>query len=101
MELLQPADRPLQGDALIIVPPFAALERPALGPHLLQACAKAAGFEVRILYANLLLAAEIGELAGANEAAINAALSKAEQAQLFGLLDKIYAVCFADDAAGG
>lgn len=62
MELLPPAVRPRRGDALIIVPPFAALERPALGPHLLQACAKAAGFEVRILYANLLLAAEIGEL---------------------------------------
>jgi ribosomal peptide maturation radical SAM protein 1 len=62
MDLLQPGPRPLRGDALIIVPPFAALERPALGPHLLQSCAKEAGFEVRILYTNLLLAAEIGEL---------------------------------------
>ena len=38
------------------------------------------------------------DVAEANEAAINAALSKAEQAQLFGLLDKIYGVCFSDEA---
>jgi ribosomal peptide maturation radical SAM protein 1 len=62
MELLEPGARPRQGDALIVIPPFAALERPALGPHLLQACAREAGLEVRILYANLLLAARIGEL---------------------------------------
>ena len=53
---------PGEGDVLIIVPPFAALERPALGPHILQACARQAGFRVSILYADLLLAAEIGEL---------------------------------------
>jgi ribosomal peptide maturation radical SAM protein 1 len=50
-----------EGDALIVVPPFASLYRPALGPHLLQACAKRAGFDVCVLYANGLLAAEIGE----------------------------------------
>jgi ribosomal peptide maturation radical SAM protein 1 len=49
------------GDALLIIPPFAGFDRPALGPHLVQACARAAGFDVRLLYANLLLAAEIGE----------------------------------------
>jgi len=43
--------------------------------------------------------ANLCDIAEANEAAINAALSKPEQAQLFGLLDKIYGVCFADDAA--
>ena len=62
MELMAPGSRPRQGDALIVIPPFAALERPAFGPHLLQACAKEAGLQVRILYANLLLAARIGEL---------------------------------------
>lgn len=51
-----------EGDVLIVVPPFAALERPALGPHILQACARDAGFRVSILYANLRLAAEMGEL---------------------------------------
>ena len=47
--------------ALIIVPPFAGLDKPALGPHLLQACARQSGIEVSVLYANLSLSAEIGE----------------------------------------
>jgi hypothetical protein len=47
-------------DALIIVPPFALLNAPALGVHILQACAREAGFQVRVLYANLILAAVIG-----------------------------------------
>jgi len=51
-----------RGDALLIVPPFAAIDLPALGPHAVQASARAAGFEVAILYANLWFAAEIGEL---------------------------------------
>jgi ribosomal peptide maturation radical SAM protein 1 len=49
------------GDALIIVPPFASMIRPSMGVHLLQSCAREAGFKVEILYANLILAAEIGE----------------------------------------
>lgn len=53
--LLRPAD------ALIIVPPFAGLDRPSLGVHVLQACAKARGVDVRVFYANLLLGAEVGE----------------------------------------
>ncbi len=48
-------------DALLVVPPFADPAVPAAGPHLLQACARLAGFEVGVLYAGLLLAAEIGE----------------------------------------
>ena len=48
------------GDALIVVPPFAGLDRPSLASHLLQAAAAEAGFAVRVLYANLLFAAEIG-----------------------------------------
>ena len=47
--------------ALIIVPPFAGLDRPSLGAHVLQACARARGFDVRVLYANMLLARELGE----------------------------------------
>lgn len=48
-------------DALIIVPPFAGLDRPSLGVHVLQACAKARGVSVSVLYANLLLGGEVGE----------------------------------------
>lgn len=48
-------------DALIIVPPFWASDMPCLGVHLLQACAKNAGFNVKILYVNLIMASEIGE----------------------------------------
>ncbi|HZT61290.1 MAG TPA: RiPP maturation radical SAM C-methyltransferase [Pyrinomonadaceae bacterium] len=51
-----------EGDALIIVPPFAGLDRPSLAAHLLQACAARAGASVRVLYASLLLGAEIGEI---------------------------------------
>ena len=43
-------------DALLIVPTFADLYRPALSVHLLQAVAERAGLRVRILYANLLFA---------------------------------------------
>jgi ribosomal peptide maturation radical SAM protein 1 len=55
--------RPLigRGDALIVIPPFAGLDRPSLAAHTLQACAAEAGFRVRVLYANLLLAKEIGD----------------------------------------
>lgn len=41
---------------------------------------------------------ELRGLAIANEAAIHEVLSGAEQAQLFSLLDKIYAVCFSEEA---
>ena len=49
------------GDALLIVPPFASTSMPYLGVHLLQACAKEAGFEVKVLYANLIFASLLGE----------------------------------------
>jgi ribosomal peptide maturation radical SAM protein 1 len=45
-----------EGDALIIVPPFAGLDRPSLAAHLLQACARRKGYEVRVFYANHSLA---------------------------------------------
>lgn len=48
-------------DVLIVVPPFAALQYPSLAAHLLQACGHEAGFQVHVLYANLLLASCIGE----------------------------------------
>ena len=48
-------------DAILIVPPFADIRRPALGVHLLQACAERAGLRVGILYANLLFATLSGQ----------------------------------------
>ena len=49
------------GDALLIVPPFSGFERPSLGLHVLQAVARAAGFKVDILNANVHFAAAYGE----------------------------------------
>lgn len=46
--------------ALLIVPPFADVDRPSLAVHVLQACARQAGFRVDIFYANMLLASQIG-----------------------------------------
>jgi ribosomal peptide maturation radical SAM protein 1 len=52
--LLPPAS---EGDILLIVPPFAGVERPSLGCHLLQAIGRAQGARIDVLYANLALAA--------------------------------------------
>lgn len=46
---------------VLIVPPFAGINRPSLAAHLLQAIARLYGFELRVVYANLRLAALIGE----------------------------------------
>lgn len=46
--LLRPAD------VLLIVPPFAWQDRPAIGVHLLQALARREGLEAQVLYTNLL-----------------------------------------------
>lgn len=46
--------------ALIVVPPFGGVDRPSLGVHLLQACARAQGYEVEVLYANILFARRLG-----------------------------------------
>lgn len=51
--------RPAQG--VLVVPPFAALERPNLGVHLLQAIARERGVELQVLYANLMFAAFFDE----------------------------------------
>jgi ribosomal peptide maturation radical SAM protein 1 len=47
--------------ALLIVPPFASIHRPAIGVHVLQSVAAARGLQVEILYANLIFAALLGE----------------------------------------
>ena len=47
-------------DVVIVVPPFAHVDRPALGPHLLQAIAAEHGVSVRVAYANLQVAARVG-----------------------------------------
>jgi len=46
---------------LLVLPPFAELNYPSLGLHVLQACGREAGFRVQVLYANLALAAFLGE----------------------------------------
>ncbi len=50
------------GDALIIVPPFAGIDRPSLAAHLLQANVQAEESKVDVLYANIILASIIGEV---------------------------------------
>lgn len=47
---------------LLILPPFAGIDRPSLGLHTLQASAAQSGREIRVLYANLLFAQLIGEM---------------------------------------
>jgi len=48
-------------DVLLTVPPFAKLEWACLALHILQACAKREGFTVQVFYANLAMAAWVGE----------------------------------------
>lgn len=48
-------------DVVLVVPPFAWIDRPSLGLHLLQATARRLGFEVQVLYANLLFCSYFGE----------------------------------------
>jgi ribosomal peptide maturation radical SAM protein 1 len=45
---------------LLVVPPFSGVDRPSLALHLLQACAREAGFAVDVFYANLYLANRLG-----------------------------------------
>lgn len=58
--MTSPALRLEDADALIVVPPFAGLDKPSLAAHVLQACARSAGLNVQVLYANLALAQRIG-----------------------------------------
>jgi ribosomal peptide maturation radical SAM protein 1 len=52
---------PPSGDALLILPPFAGIDRPSFGLQLLQALGRRDGFAVSVLYANIHFAREIGE----------------------------------------
>ncbi|MBW1878859.1 MAG: RiPP maturation radical SAM C-methyltransferase [Deltaproteobacteria bacterium] len=49
-----------EAECLLVVPPLALLNWPALGVHQLQACAREAGFEVAVLYLNVLYGALVG-----------------------------------------
>lgn len=49
-------------NVLLILPPFAGIDRPSLGLHTLQACARARGHAVSVLYANMLFARLVGEM---------------------------------------
>ena len=49
------------GPVLLVVPPFAWLDRPAIGVHLLQALGRRMGVDVRVLYASALFASWVGE----------------------------------------
>jgi len=50
-------------EVLLIVPAFHVMNYASLAVHLLQACGREAGFQVQVLYANILLASLIGERA--------------------------------------
>ena len=47
-------------DCVIVVPPFASIARPALGPHILQTLARREGISVAILYSNFIFAYMVG-----------------------------------------
>ena len=50
-------------DVVIVVPPFAGIDRPSLGAHVLQTVATEQNFYVKVLYANIVFASLIGEIA--------------------------------------
>ncbi len=47
-------------DVLIVVPPFASPDHPAFGPSLLVAGCRSQGLRATVMYANLMLAAQVG-----------------------------------------
>ncbi|MCT4565117.1 MAG: RiPP maturation radical SAM C-methyltransferase [Maledivibacter sp.] len=49
-----------QADVLLILPPFACVEGPSIGLHILQACADEHGFSVQVAYANMAFAYLLG-----------------------------------------
>jgi len=51
----------MTNNTVLIVPPFVRLDVASLGAHVLQACAKAAGHQVSICYANMIFSNLIGE----------------------------------------
>jgi ribosomal peptide maturation radical SAM protein 1 len=52
---------PSSGDILLVLPPFASIDRPSYGLHLLQALAARERFRASVLYANIHFARVIGE----------------------------------------
>ncbi|CAM3366705.1 ribosomal peptide maturation radical SAM protein 1 [Paracoccus aminovorans] len=54
------SERLLVSDALLVMPPFAGIDRPSLGLHLLQACGAKEGLKVSVAYANISFANRIG-----------------------------------------
>jgi len=62
---MEPSFKPFdfgRADVVLVVPPDASIKQPSLACHLLQACAAERGFEVKVVYANIMFAAIIGEL---------------------------------------
>ena len=49
------------GDALLVLPPFAGMERPSLGLHVLKAVGEKAGLKVDIFNANVHFSSVFGE----------------------------------------
>lgn len=49
------------GDALLVLPPFAGMERPSLGLHVLKAVAEKSGLKVDIFNANIHFSSVFGE----------------------------------------
>lgn len=50
-----------RGDLLLICPPFEGIDRPSLGLHIVQALARRENLSCDVFYANLELAATVGE----------------------------------------
>lgn len=47
--------------SVIVIPPWADINRPALNAHILQSCCKTNGHDLNVVYANVLLASILGE----------------------------------------
>jgi ribosomal peptide maturation radical SAM protein 1 len=52
-----------RSDVVLVIPPFAPTFQPSLACHLLQACARARGVDVTVVYGNLLFASMVGHRA--------------------------------------
>lgn len=48
-------------DIILIVPPWADINRPSIGVHILEGIAKEKGYQVQVVYSNVIFAALIGE----------------------------------------
>jgi hypothetical protein len=62
--MMQPRDgHPVatSGDVLLITPPFASIDRPSLGLHIVQSITRQAGLRANVYYATVHAAAHLGE----------------------------------------